>query len=1193
MARSKPAKVPARRSSSRSAAPASAKPNSRTVVVVLAIALLVAIVYGRSLDNQFVWQDMATIERNVMPSDDPLPSERWTCPPAVDASPLLIGGTFSIEHRLWGMSPRGYHVVNVIAHAANALLLWRLLVLLAVPGAGLAAMIFTVHPVCVASVGWVAATRTVLSCTLCLATLVAFWQSITARTDNARLSFAGRSVVAYGLALGLYVLALGTAPISVALPAVLIVLQWWKSDRLTRRNFASVAPFAALALLSMFVPGTGGDSRSLVATHGTSITSLALLAGRSFWLYAGKMLWPDPFVLVDPPGNSSLGGWWEYVPFAAVLALLGGLWWARAKISRAPCAATMIFVIVLFAQIVTVGRSTTAALFIADHVAYQASLVLCATVAAAIVWTLKRFALEKPLVMAAVSVAIIAPLAVMAERRTHAFHDRIALDIDTLLHNPDAWMAHHDLAAVQSDRGHLDEAVQSERHAIEILDRHRAAHPADGDCADNLAGCYGQLAWFLEQLGKPVEASAARDQASAIREQLVQQFPEVPAYHDHLAWDYVDRAYGERDRGKAVRALDWFPKAIAEQELVINSFPTRYSTLNNLATNYVDLGIIELDQNLGIEARDSFTKARDIRERLVNKFPREPKYREGLAWCYVDLSLVESWLAKPESAVRVLEKAVTLREELVRENPEVADYQEQLAVIYSDIGLKERQLENLAEAERAFQSALELRRRLAHDYPNVEQYRDNLAANFVDIGSIQHARGQLSAAETACREAIAIRARLASGRPDSGNYAQRLAASYVELGILLREADRVAESLAACQQAVEICQKLVQSAPDNINYQSALSWAYENLGVTQIDNHEAAAAIAACSTAVRMSAELVRKSGEAVGPRIDLARSLGNLAKAQIAGGQLAEAEESHRKAIDELAQLTQDAPGIDEYKHLTAVSCHQLADVLRTAGRLNGAAALYQAAIEIHEALIAQKDSKRFQSSLKDHLVAYADVLAEAGNWADSAAAYAKACKDQNTVETVVACALLRLAARDASGYRETCSRFIREYGRDASPKSSFAVALALVMGDGNVADDAQAAIQIARNAAATPAHPGANVLVAAAQYRAGMVREAVPGLAESLAALNADQESRDQSLVVRLTGTTILARAYHDQGDAAALAAELSRLDELILEALVVGSMSQDDGLPAWSVRLAVDLAQRELAFLRGVSPLSPGKG
>src|ERR1043166_8499071 len=126
------------------------QPLPRLGLAVAAILLLVLAVYWPALRGGFVWDDTLLIDRT------PLVTGKLNLGSVCFRTdfPLSVIA-FWLQWLVWGPTAAGYHIVNVLLHAASAVLVWRLLLRLGIPGAWLAAVIFAVHPVCAASAAWI------------------------------------------------------------------------------------------------------------------------------------------------------------------------------------------------------------------------------------------------------------------------------------------------------------------------------------------------------------------------------------------------------------------------------------------------------------------------------------------------------------------------------------------------------------------------------------------------------------------------------------------------------------------------------------------------------------------------------------------------------------------------------------------------------------------------------------------------------------------------------------------------------------------------------------------------------------------------------------------------------------------------------------------------------------------------------
>src|SRR5437879_1456751 len=128
------------------------RPDRRYILLALLLAVTTILAYRPAWHGGFIWDDDAYITNNELLTVPDGMRRIWFSFESPSQYFPLVYTTFRIERALWGLNPAGYHVVNVLLHVANALLVWRLLARLRVPGARLARALFALHPAQVASV---------------------------------------------------------------------------------------------------------------------------------------------------------------------------------------------------------------------------------------------------------------------------------------------------------------------------------------------------------------------------------------------------------------------------------------------------------------------------------------------------------------------------------------------------------------------------------------------------------------------------------------------------------------------------------------------------------------------------------------------------------------------------------------------------------------------------------------------------------------------------------------------------------------------------------------------------------------------------------------------------------------------------------------------------------------------------------
>lgn len=383
----------------------------------------------------------------------------WTELGAVSQYYPVTHTAFWLQHKLWGDATLGYHLVNLLLHAAAALLLGRILMVLAVPGGWLAAAIFALHPVHVESVAWISELKNTLSGVCYLGAALAY------------LNFdATRRRRFYAVALGLFGMGLLAKAVIASLPAALLVVFWWKRGTLSwKRDVVPLLPFFAVGVVAgLFVAWV---ERRFIGAEGEAFAftfvERSLIAGRAIWFYLGKLVWPADLIFIYPRWTVSAAVAWQYLFPVAVLAFAAAAWAWRRR-SRAPLAALLFFVGTLFPVLGFLNVYPFIYSFVADHYQYLASIGVMVLVAAAIARGMERMGGWGRRAGIIAGVALLGTLAVASWRHSRRFADAKTLWRTTLERHAECWVAHTNLANLLLERGEVDQAMVHGRRALKL-----------------------------------------------------------------------------------------------------------------------------------------------------------------------------------------------------------------------------------------------------------------------------------------------------------------------------------------------------------------------------------------------------------------------------------------------------------------------------------------------------------------------------------------------------------------------------------------------------------------------------------------------------------------------------------------------------------------------------------------------------
>jgi len=552
------------------------------------IVLVTSAAFLPALQNQFLrWDDHKNFLGNPHYRGLGWMHLRWMWTTHLGHYIPLTWMTLGLDYVLWGMNPLGYHLTNLLLHAANAVVFYfvafRILGLgLPDPGdrrqadlvlsAGFAALVFAIHPLRVESVAWVTERRDVLSGLFYLSAILIYLRTCE-RGERCRGW--------YWAAVGLFACALLSKSMVVNLPIVLLILDvyplrrlggatgWWSEP--ARRVYVEKIPFvllataaAAIAVMAQLSVHAAASLAQLSVPGRVAVSAYGL----SFYLW--KMVVPlnlSPLYPLSPIVNP-----WAMpfvLSYTMVLAITAIALALRRRVPGLP-AAWSAYVVVLLPVL---GIFQSGPQIAADRYTYLASLGWAILAGACLLfcWRISRTSTTgtpTTLPIAGVAICVVAGLGVLTWNQVHIWHDSERLWTYTVAIHPNSSLAQFSLGIVLSAQGKPTEAIEHFQKGLQLRPDEPSAHTNLGVALIQ----QGKLADAIEHFRQavriyPDDALAHTNWGSALIDlgkpsEAIEHFQQALRIHPDDALAHTNWGSALIDLGKPSEAIEHYSKAL-------------------------------------------------------------------------------------------------------------------------------------------------------------------------------------------------------------------------------------------------------------------------------------------------------------------------------------------------------------------------------------------------------------------------------------------------------------------------------------------------------------------------------------------------------------------------------------------------------------------------------------------------------